>query len=162
MLAILAVLLNAPGALAQGTSLPPPSPSPSPSQASSSGSAENDTPKPPKKKLRRRRKVRKTGEPHKVVVRQGGTTEAPPQMAPMVPQHQESSERSKSGQLLTATAANLKKLDGKKLSAEQQATVTQIRQFMEQSRTALDAGDVAQGYNLASKANVLSEELNKH
>ena len=102
------------------------------------------------------------GEPQKVVVRQGGTTEAPPQMAPVVPQHQESSERRKSGQLLTATEANLKKLGDKKLSAEQQATVTQIHQFMEQSRTALDAGDVARGYNLASKANVLSEDLNKH
>ncbi len=97
-----------------------------------------------------------------MVVRQGGTTEAPPQMTPVVPQRQESSERRKSGQLLTATEENLKKLGDKKLSAEQQATVTQIRQFMEQSRTALDVGDVVQGYNLASKANVLSEELNKH
>ena len=32
---------------------------------------------------------------------------------------------------------------------------------MEQSRAALDAGDLTQGYNLASKANVLSGELNK-
>jgi len=83
-------------------------------------------------------------------------------MAPAVPGSQESSERRKSGQLLTATEANLKKLGDRKLSSEQQATVAQIRQFMDQSRAALDEGDVTQGYNLAYKANVLSEELNKH
>ena len=82
-------------------------------------------------------------------------------MAPVTPQHQDSSERRKSGQLLTATEANLKSLGDRKLSPEQQATVTQIRQFMDQSRAALDAGDLTQGYNLASKANVLSEELTK-
>jgi hypothetical protein len=80
-------------------------------------------------------------------------------MAPVVPGQQESSQRRKSGQLLTATEANLKSLGDKKLTPDQQATVNQIRQFMEQSRAALDAGDVTQGYNLASKANVLSGEL---
>ena len=97
----------------------------------------------------------------KVVVRHGGTTEPLPQMAPVTPQHQDSSERRKSGQLLTTTEANLKSLGDRKLSPEQQATVAQIHQFMEQSRAALDAGDLTQGYNLASKANVLSEELTK-
>ena len=98
----------------------------------------------------------------KVVVQHGGTTEALPQMAPLGPQHQDSAERRKSGELLTATEANVKSLEDKKLTTDQQATVRQIHQFMEQSRAALDAGDLKQGYNLASKANVLSEELRKH
>lgn len=105
--------------------------------------------------------MRKASGTEKVVVRHGGTTEALPQMAPVAPERQESSERRKSGQLLTATEANLKNLGDTKLAPEQQATVSQIRQFMEQSRAALDAGDLTQGYNLASKANVLSGELNK-
>ena len=70
-------------------------------------------------------------------------------------------ERRKAGQLLTATDANLKSLLGRTLTADQQATVAQARLFMGQARAALDAGDLTQGYNLASKANTLSEELVK-
>ena len=82
-------------------------------------------------------------------------------MAPVATQHQDSEERRKAGQLLTATDNNLKSLLGRMLTAEQQATVAQARQFMGQARAALDAGDLTQGYNLASKANILSEELLK-
>jgi hypothetical protein len=97
----------------------------------------------------------------KVVVPQGGTSEALPQIAPVAPQHQDSAERRKAGQLLTATDANLKSLLVRTLTADQQATVAQARLFMGQARAALDAGDLTQGYNLASKANTLSEELVK-
>jgi len=97
----------------------------------------------------------------KVIVRHGGMSEALPQIAPVAPQHQDPSQRQKSGQLLTATEANLKNLLSKKLTPDEVATVSQIRLFMGQSRAALDAGDLTQGYNLALKANVLSEEFNK-
>lgn len=116
---------------------------------------------PAKRRVHRRRKITKTSGDDKVLVRHGGTTEPLPQMAPVAPKPQESSERRQSGQLLTATEANLKSIGDKKLTPNQQATVTQIHQFMEQSRAALDAGDLTQGYNLALKANVLSEELTK-
>ena len=82
-------------------------------------------------------------------------------MTPVAPKHQDSAERTKSGHLLTATEANLKSLGDRKLTPDQQAAVAQIRQFLDQSRTALDAGDLTQGYNFASKANTLSEELIK-
>ena len=82
-------------------------------------------------------------------------------MASSAPRPQDSADRKKSGDLLTATDANLKSLGSRKLTSEQEATLSQIKQFMEQSRTALDAGDVTQGFNLATKANVLSEELKK-
>jgi hypothetical protein len=154
-LAILVVLLIARVAPGQTGAAVPPSPSPTPPSHKAST-------KPRAKKASQCRETGKAECPQKVVVRRGGTTEALPQMAPAVPGSQESSERRKSGQLLTATEANLKKLGDRKLSSEQQATVAQIRQFMDQSRAALDEGDVTQGYNLAYKANVLSEELNKH
>ena len=99
--------------------------------------------------------------PQKVVVPNGGTSEAQPQIAPVAPQNQDSAERRKAGQLLTATDANLKSLLGQTLTPEQQATVAQARLFMGQARAALDAGDLTQGHNLASKANTLSEELVK-
>jgi hypothetical protein len=132
------------------------------------------TTKPPspksKSSLKKRRKQKKAkptvaapiADPAaKVVVPHGGTSEALPQMAPVAPQHQDSEQRRKAGQLLTATDANLKSLLGRTLTPEQQATVAQARLFMGQSRAALDAGDLTQGYNLASKANTLSEELVK-
>jgi len=114
-----------------------------------------------KKKVVRKRRLKKTSNPGKIVVRQGGTSETLPQMAPSGSKPRESSQRRQSGDLLTATDANLKSLGDKKLTPDQEATLSQIKQFMEQSRAALDAGDVKQGYNLANKANVLSEELKK-
>jgi len=123
--------------------------------------------KPPLKKTKRGRKtppkaVEQPGDPsQKVVVPQGGTSEALPQIAPVAPQNRDSAERRKAGQLLTATDANLRSLLVRTLTPDQQATVAQARLFMGQARAALDAGDLTQGYNLASKANTLSEELVK-
>ena len=103
----------------------------------------------------------KTG-PRKIVVHQGGISEAPTQMSSVVPTAKGAEERAKSDRLLSATEANLKTLSAQKLTEEQQRQVKQIQQFMEQSRAALNAGDLTQGFNLASKANVLSEEFSKH
>ena len=110
-------------------------------------------------KARPHRKAR-TG-PRKIVVHQGGISEAPTQMSSVVPTAKGAEERAKSDRLLSATEANLKKLSAQKLTDEQQSQVKQIQQFMEQSRAALNAGDLTQGFNLASKANVLSEEFNR-
>ncbi len=117
--------------------------------------------KPPAK-IHRRHKVAKRTGPRKVIVHQGGATDAPTQMAPVAPEEKAEAQRAKSDSLLSATEANLKKLSGRKLTDDEQSLVNQIRQFIVQSRAALDAGDLAQGYNLASKANILSEEFNKH
>lgn len=172
---LLALLLGAFAAHAQ-SSIPatPPHASPAPT-----ASAQANKSKLPLKKARRRPKTRlkvavpagdppqkaadppQKDPPQKVVVRHGGTSEAQPQIAPVAPQNQDSAERRKAGQLLTATDANLKSLLGQTLTPEQQATVAQARLFMGQARAALDAGDLTQGYNLASKANTLSEELVK-
>jgi hypothetical protein len=162
-LSFLALLLGAPAADAQNhIPATPPQTSPAPTASSPA-----KTSKLPPKKARHHRKTRpKTvvpaaDPPQKVVVRHGGTSEAQPQIAPVAPQNQDSAERRKAGQLLTATDANLKSLLGRTLTPEQQTTVAQARLFMGQARAALDAGDLTQGYNLASKANTLSEELVK-
>ena len=172
-LLLLALLLGAFAAPAQSP-IPatPPHASPAPTASTRAKSS-----KLPRKKARRRPKTRlkvaapaadpaqkdppQKDPPPKVVVRHGGTSEAQPQIAPVAPQNQDSAERRKAGQLLTATDANLKSLLGQTMTPEQQATVAQARLFMGQARAALDAGDLTQGYNLASKANTLSEELVK-
>lgn len=163
-LSFLALLLSAPSANAQS---PIPVTPPKTQKAPKTAQSPTTKSKPPLKKTRRRgktpsRAVEQPVDPsQKVVVPQGGTSEALPQIAPVAPQNQDSVERRKAGQLLTATDANLKSLLGRTLTADQQATVAQARLFMGQARAALDAGDLTQGYNLASKANTLSEELVK-
>jgi len=69
--------------------------------------------------------------------------------------------RSTTDELLAATEANLKKIAGRELKPDQQQTLAQIREFMEQSRQAAASGDLERGQNLASKARLLSDDLAK-
>jgi hypothetical protein len=63
--------------------------------------------------------------------------------------------------MLAATQANLKQIAGRQLTPNQQDMVNQIRQFMGQSKAAVDAGDPDRARTLAWKAQLLSEELIK-
>jgi hypothetical protein len=63
--------------------------------------------------------------------------------------------------MLESTNANLKKIAGRQLSANQQDMVTQTRQFMAQAKAAVDDGDLERARTLAWKAQLLSEELVK-
>lgn len=89
-------------------------------------------------------------------MRQGGTAEPSIQLAGG---DQASQKRDAVNQMLGSTEANLKKIAGLQLSATQQDTVSQIRQFVEQSKSALADGDVERGKTLAWKAQLLSEDL---
>jgi len=63
--------------------------------------------------------------------------------------------------MLAATESNLKKISGQQLNSDQQDMVSQIRQFMTQSKAAVGDGDMERARTLAWKAQVLSEELVK-
>jgi iron uptake system EfeUOB component EfeO/EfeM len=99
--------------------------------------------------------------PPKVIVRQGGTSEPSIQLAGGADPGQTSNQRDTANQMLDATEANLKKLAGKQLTPNQQDMVSQTRQFMQQSKAAVEAGDLERARTLAWKAQVLSEELVK-
>ncbi len=99
--------------------------------------------------------------PSKVIVRHGGTSEPSVQLAGGAAGDQTSHQRDTANQMLGATDANLKKIEGRQLSPNQQDMVNQIRQFMDQSKTAVDAGDLERARTLAWKAQLLSEELVK-
>lgn len=94
--------------------------------------------------------------PPKVVVPQGGTVEPSIQLAGG---DQASQKRNDANQMLGTTEANLKKIAGLQLSGAQKDTVVQIRQFVDQSKAALAAGDAERGKTLAWKAQLLSEDL---
>ncbi len=74
---------------------------------------------------------------------------------------QASHQRATTEQLLASTEANLKQVGEKRLSAGQRDMVTQIRQFIEQAKTAVSSGDLERGRNLAMKAHLLADELVK-
>jgi hypothetical protein len=118
-----------------------------PAAAPSSTSAENSassTPCPPPKK----------------VVRNGGSDEPPVQFSGGTAADQAMHERS-TGQLTSATEENLKKITGLQLNPSQQEMVSQIKQYMEQSKSAAADGDLDRAHNLAMKAHLLSDELVK-
>ena len=74
---------------------------------------------------------------------------------------QASSQRQNTTQLLAATDANLKQISSRPMPSSQQASVDQIRKYMEQAKAAEQAGDVQRAQNLASKALLLSDDLAK-
>jgi len=96
-----------------------------------------------------------------VIVRQGGTSEPSIQLAGGPAPGQTSTQRDTANQMLDATEANLKKIAGKPLTSNQQEMVNQTRQFIQQSKAAVEAGDLERARTLAWKAQVLSEELVK-
>jgi hypothetical protein len=96
--------------------------------------------------------------PTKTVVRNGSTPE--PTVAISGLSNQEAlRELNTTNQLLADTDANLKQIAGRRLSAEQEDTVKEIKVYMEQARNAAKSGEVQRAYNLANKANMLSADL---
>lgn len=98
--------------------------------------------------------------PPKKVVRNGGSDEPAIQLQGGTPAELASNERS-TEQLTAATEENLKKIAGRQLNSSQQDMVSQIKEFVEQSKQAIAAGDPERGHNLAMKARLLSDELVK-
>lgn len=97
--------------------------------------------------------------PSKTVVRQGGITEQSIQLAGGSTGGDATQKRQSTDQMLRETEENLKKAAGIELSAEQQNSVSQIRQFVKQSKDSLVAADFERAHTLAWKAKVLSDDL---
>jgi hypothetical protein len=96
--------------------------------------------------------------PEKTVVRQGGITEQSIQLAGGSAGDQ-TQKRDAANQMIAATEQNLYKLTGRQLSNAERDSVIQIRQFVDQSKTALTAGNLERARTLAWKAKLLSEDL---
>jgi hypothetical protein len=77
-------------------------------------------------------------------------------------QEQASHQRENAEQLLASTETNLQQLAGRSLNSSQQETVGQIRNYMTGARSALKDGDTQRAHTLASKAQLLSDDLAKH
>ena len=77
-------------------------------------------------------------------------------------EEQASHRRQNITQLLVSTDDNVKKISGRPLNSSQQATLDQIRAYMQQAKSAADSGDLERGHNLATKAHLLADDLLKH
>jgi hypothetical protein len=99
--------------------------------------------------------------PKKKIVTNGGTSEPSIQLEGGSVGTQANEKKDSANQMLGVTEQNLKKLDGRQLTVDQQNTVSQARQFMDQSRKAIEAGDFDRASTLAWKAQLLSEDLIK-
>ena len=96
--------------------------------------------------------------PAKIVVQKGGITEQSIQLAGGSA-NDGTQKRDTANRMLAATEDNLKKISGRQLSTEQQDSATQIRQFVNQSKSAMAAGDLERAQTLAWKAKLLSDDL---
>jgi len=97
-----------------------------------------------------------------VVVRNGGSSETQGEIASGTTVQQAPQQMKETNSLLNATTLDLEKITGKQLNPNQQGMVKQIRDYMQQSKSAARAGDVQGANNLAFKAHLLSQELIKH
>lgn len=96
------------------------------------------------------------------VIREGGTGDANALIAPSMTAEQASRQRENTTRLLNSADANLQKIAGRQLNPDKQATVDQIRAYLQQAKDALSRGDLQRSHNLALKATLLSEDLARH
>lgn len=119
--------------------------------------------RPSARKTKHKKAPPKTSSgPKKIVVRDGGTGEPNTQLTPGMPYDQATLSRQTTSWLLSSTEANLKRASARALSSNQQATVQQIKMFMDQASAAMKDGEFQRGHNLAMKAHLLSDDLLKH
>ena len=103
-------------------------------------------------------KTAKDCPPPRIIVRKGGTTEPSIQLAGGSTAEQ-AAKRDAINQALGTTEQNLQKAAAMQLNTTQQDTVSQTRQFVEQSKAAMADGDLERAKTLAWKAQLLSEDL---
>ena len=119
----------------------------------------------PAKRHRRRKNARKpapVGDPHKIVVREGGAVAPPAQIVPGLAPQEAGQQRQNTVELLRVTDQNLKQLTAHTLDSRQQETVTQIHNYVDGARSALKDGDTQRAHTLALKAHLLADDLVKH
>jgi len=146
----------------QGTQVPPqekPAPQETPPAAASKETSPSAKPKPIRKKRKPVAKSQTGVQGGKVVVRNGGVSDHPSQIAPGMSDQQAQHQRETVNQLLATTDVNLKKISGRQLTPAQQSMLGQINTYVRQSKAASDTGDVSRAHTLAFKAHLLSDEL---
>jgi hypothetical protein len=139
---------------------------PSAAKAHDAASPKPESPSSPvnarKRHSRTKKAVERDGEPRKIVIHQGGTSEPVAEMVPGISQEEANRQRESAEQLLEASESSVKQLATRSLNQNQQGTLVQIRQYMDGARSALKDSDPQRARRLALKAYLLSDDLVKH
>ena len=128
------------------------------------GAAKGVTPQPKQPEAKKKSAGHKggaPGKPRRRVVKDGGADESEVQISEGMAGDLAQNKRASTNTLLTSTEENLKRISNRRLTADQQGTVDQIRLFMQQSRDAIQKSDVDRAHTLALKAHLLSNSLVK-
>jgi hypothetical protein len=115
-----------------------------------------------KRHPRTKKVERLDGEPRKIVIHQGGTSEPVAEILPGISQEEANRQRESAEQLLEASESSVKQLATRSLNLSQQGMLVQIRQYMDWARAALKESDPQRAHRLALKAYLLSDDLVKH
>jgi outer membrane biosynthesis protein TonB len=144
---------------------------PTPPQTSAQSSNSQQTtppaaekPAPPPKHKHKKKTAEPTSTnsgdtPPKKVVSNGSTETPTTHLAPSMTDEQTAKTRAANTDLLAQAGANLQKVNGRTLTAEQEETAEQVRKFVEQSKAADQEGDLQRAGTLATKAKLLSDSL---
>lgn len=120
--------------------------------------------KPPEKSAQEKEKQTQEvahNVPPKIVIQEGGTnTPGSTQPASTNTPDNTAHNEPTTGQLLDSTENNLRNLK-RQLSADEQTTQAQIKDYVSQARQAIKDGDMVRAHNLAVKAHLLCDELVK-
>ena len=129
---------------------------------SAKASTVSKTNKPVAKKRHKRMRAEASGDPRKVVVREGGAKEPPAQIAPGLAPDESVRQRRDAEEWLSSADGQLKVLAGRQLGAQQQEALGQVHNYMTGARSALKEGDMRRASTLALKAHLLAEDLVRH
>jgi hypothetical protein len=116
-------------------------------------------PEPPPK-LEEQPQQQANAKPPRIVIQEGSAAAPQGDITSPIAHDEATHRRLSTAQLLQSTEDNLRGLKPP-FSADEQATVAQIRDYMEQARSANAQNDVVRAHNLALKAHLLSDELAK-
>ena len=101
-----------------------------------------------------------SAKPPRIVIQEGSSAAAQGDITTAIAHDESTHRRLTTAQLLQSTEDNLRSLK-RTLSADEQATVAQIHDYMDQARQATSQDDLVRAHNLALKAHLLSDELAK-
>ena len=102
------------------------------------------------------------GDSQKKVVRNGGTSDPSIKVAPMVSAQQESEQTQNTQRLLSVAEANLKILAGRPQEGGLPTAISEMKNYVEQAKAALDGGDIERAHKIAVKASILTNDMVRH
>jgi hypothetical protein len=95
----------------------------------------------------------------RVTINSGGDSDS--SISAGLPHTDETHHRETTSELIQQTEDNLRMLT-RQLSLDEQNQVEQVRNFLDQARSAIADNDLVRAHNLALKAHLLSDELIRH